>query len=257
MSKTPGHRPKTRTTNLSGKSKAEHKTPRQQFSRSTPGNKPPEEEKKPGRARFSRPGSDFTAEDIPAKRLWGPSALLAPVPVVLVSCGGKKDQPENLLTVAWAGTVCSTPPMVSIAVRPERFSHAIIKDTREFVINVPTQSLARATDLCGVKSGRDGDKFELAKLTRAPASKVDAPLVAECPLHLECKVRKTIPLGSHDLFLAEIVAVQVNEELLDKKGKLRLDKAELLCYAHGEYFTMGKKIGFFGYSVKKAATKRR
>lgn len=240
---------------ISGKNQMGNGSPKRQFGRPASPGKQQSEDKKPGRPRSQRQGTGAIEES--RKRLWKPSTLLSPVPVVLVSCGGKLEQPENLLTVAWAGTVCSTPPMLSISIRPERFSHGIIKATREFVVNVPTQSLAKATDLCGVKSGRDSDKFALSRLTPAPASVVSAPLVAECPLHLECKVKKVVPLGSHDLFLAEIVAVQINEELLDQKGKLRLDKADLLCYAHGEYFILGRKVGFFGYSIKKPTSKRK
>lgn len=191
------------------------------------------------------------------KRQWKPSTLLAPVPAIMVSCGGKDDFAPNIITLAWAGTVCSEPPMLGISIRPERHSYKIIQATKEFVVNVPTAALSRATDYCGVKSGRDGDKFAGAGLTPMAAEKVAAPLIAECPINLECKVKKVLKLGSHDLFLAEIVSVQVSEDILDKKGKLRIDKAELLAYAHGEYYVLGKRLGFFGFSIKKASTKTR
>ncbi len=191
------------------------------------------------------------------KQLWKPSTILSPTPVVLVSCGGRAEQPENILTVAWAGTVCSDPPMLSISIRPERFSHGIITTTREFVVNIPTQDLAKATDLCGMKSGRDTDKFALTGLSRAAGVSVAAPLLAECPLNLECKVRKTVKLGSHDMFIAEILAVHVSPALLDRRGKLCLEQARLLAYAHREYYSLGKRIGFFGFSAKRPGTPKR
>lgn len=203
--------------------------------------------------RRSRGDSDWEIR----KRQWKPSTLLAPVPAIMVSCGGNEDFAPNIITLAWAGTVCSEPPMLGISIRPERHSYKIIQATKEFVVNVPTAALARATDYCGVKSGRDGDKFAGAGLTPVAAEKVAAPLIAECPINLECKVKKVIKLGSHDLFLAEIVSVQVSEDILDKKGKLRIDKAELLAYAHGEYYVLGKRLGFFGFSIKKATTRTR
>lgn len=191
------------------------------------------------------------------KRQWKASTLLAPVPAVMVSCGGKDDFAPNIITLAWAGTVCSDPPMLGISIRPERHSHKIIQATKEFVVNVPTAALVKATDLCGVKSGRDTDKFAAAGLTAMPAEKVSAPLIAECPINLECKVKKVLKLGSHDLFLAEILSVQVSVDILDRMGKLRIDKADLLAYAHGEYYVLGKRLGFFGFSVKKPGTKTR
>ncbi len=191
-----------------------------------------------------------TAEKFP-KTSWKPGCMLAPVPAVMVSCGGSRGFKANILTVAWTGTVCTTPPMLSISIRPERYSHDIIAQTRECVVNIPTERLARATDWCGVRSGRDHDKFAEAHLTPAKCSVVAAPMIAECPVNLECKVTKVLPLGSHDLFLAEVVAVHVSSDFLDKRGKLRLEKAGILAYAHGEYYILGKKVGFFGFSVKK------
>ena len=176
--------------------------------------------------------------------------MIYPLPALLVSCGSSPAD-YNLFTVAWAGTICTNPAMCYISVRPERHSYELIKESMEFVINLTTGAMARATDFCGVRSGRDMDKLAAAKLTVEPASKLSAPVIAQSPLALECKVREIIPLGSHDMFLAEIVAVDVEERLLDEAGKLHLEKAGLMAYSHGEYFAMGKKIGSFGYSVRK------
>ncbi|MBQ7179204.1 MAG: flavin reductase family protein [Victivallales bacterium] len=185
------------------------------------------------------------------KRSWRPGTMLAPVPAVMVSCGGAKDYKPNIITLAWAGTVCSEPPLLSVSIRPSRYSYEIISKTGEFVVNVTTAKLARATDWCGVKSGRDFDKFEHCRLTPFPSDIVKAPGIAECPINMECQVRRVLKLGSHDMFIAEIKAVHVSEELLDKRGKLRLDKAELLAFSHGEYFVLGSRLGHFGYSVRK------
>ena len=184
-----------------------------------------------------------------SKQVWRGSTLLNPEPAVWVSCGSLEK--PNLITVGWCGTICTQPSMVSISIRPERYSHHLIKESGEFVINLTTEKLVRATDWCGVKSGRDVDKFAACGLTAAAASKVGAPLLAESPLNMDCRVTQIIPLGSHDLFLAEVVACDVEESLLDEKGKLCLDKAGLLAYSHGEYFALGKQLGTFGYSVRK------
>ena len=176
--------------------------------------------------------------------------MLYPVPAVMVSCARKGEKP-NIITVAWAGTVCSDPAMVSISVRKERYSHDIIKETGEFVINLTTRKLARATDYCGVKSGRDVDKFADMHLTAVPSVKIEAPAIAESPVNIECKVKQVLELGSHDMFIAEVVAVNVDEKLLDSKGALRLQDADLIAYSHGQYYTLGDNIGKFGYSVKK------
>ena len=175
--------------------------------------------------------------------------LLSPVPAVLVSCGDREQ--NNILTVAWTGVLNSDPPKTYIAVRPTRFSHRILLDKKEFVLNLTPASLARAVDFCGVCSGEKTDKFEKCRLTRTFVEEVDAPLVAECPLSICCKVTDVVPLGSHDLFMADIVAVYADEALLDEKGKLHMEKADLLAYVHGEYFALGKKIGSFGFSVRK------
>ena len=184
-----------------------------------------------------------------SKQSWRGSTLLNPEPPVLVSCGGL-DKP-NLITIGWTGTICTQPSMVSISVRPERYSHHLIKESGQFAINLPTESLVRAIDWCGVKSGRDVDKFAAMHLTAVPAAKVGTVLVEESPVNLECKVTQVIPLGSHDLFLAECVAVDVDERLLDESGKLCLNKAKLIVYSHGDYLALGRKLGSFGYSVRK------
>ena len=188
-----------------------------------------------------------------SKQVWKPGNLLAPVPPVLVSCGNMEK--PNLITIAWAGTINSDPVRVSISVRPERYSHGLISESGEFVINLPTQKILRAVDWCGVKSGRDVDKFKEMGLTAVPGSAVSAPVLAESPVNLECRVFQTIPLGSHDLFLADVVAV--DEDLLDEAGRLRLDKAGLAAYVHGTYYALGKQLGTFGYSVRKKPARRR
>jgi len=190
-----------------------------------------------------------------SKISWGGGALLAPVPPALVTCGTMSK--PNVLTIAWTGTLNTIPPKTYISVRPERFSYPIIRESGEFVINLPTAALVRPVDLCGVKSGKDVDKFALTGLTPAEASKVACPLIAESPLALECRVTDVVELGSHHMFVADIVAVDVEESLVDSRGKLHLDQAGLLAYAHGEYFALGKKLGSFGYSVRKKPRKKR
>ncbi len=185
-----------------------------------------------------------------AKQLWKPGNMLYPLPVVMVSVADKEGR-NNIITIAWAGTICSNPPMVSISVRPERYSYDILKETGEFVINLTTKDLTYATDYCGVKSGRDVDKFKEMGLTALPGKEVKAPLIAESPVNMECKVTQVIPLGSHDMFLAEVVAVHVDEKYMDEKGKFHLDKAEPIAYSHGDYLATGELLGTFGYSVKK------
>ncbi len=191
----------------------------------------------------------------PTKITLNPATLLAPIPVVLLSCRGLPgegcDQP-NLITVAWAGTINSEPPMISVSIRPSRFSHAQISQSREFVINLVDDKLLQATDFCGVKSGRDLDKFAACHLTAVQASQmVHAPAVAQSLLTLSCQVEQILPLGSHDLFLARVAAVEVSPDLLDEDNRLRLDKARLVAYAHGNYYALGKMLGFFGYSVAR------
>ena len=184
------------------------------------------------------------------KQYWKPGNMLYPVPAVMVSCNRENEKP-NIITVAWAGTICSDPAMVSISVRPERYSYNIIKETGEFVINLVTRDLVPATDFCGVKSGRDVDKFKEMNLTPLPSQKIDAVGIAESPLNLECKVVDCRHLGSHDMFIAEVVGVTVDDKYMDENGKFNLNSADLTAYSHGEYYTLGEKIGSFGYTVRK------
>ena len=184
------------------------------------------------------------------KQIWEPCSILSPVPAVLVTVRGKSGQ-DNVLTIAWCGTVCSSPAMVSISVRKERFSYEMLRESGEFVINLVTEELTRAADYCGVRSGKNEDKFRTSGLTKEPASKVSAPLIAESPVNIECRVKEVLELGSHDLFLAEVLSVDVDEKLLDERGRLMLERAGLVAYAHGQYFPLGETIGSFGYSVKK------
>lgn len=185
-----------------------------------------------------------------------PGTMLYPVPAILVTCGDETEQ--NVLTIAWAGTINSEPPMVSISVRKSRYSHQLISRTGEFVINLTTKELAYATDFCGVKSGRDLDKFQATGITKLPASKVRCPMIKESPVNLECKVKTTIVLPSHDVFLAEVIAVHAEEDLLNEAGKLELERANLLCYSHGSYHLMSEQsLGRFGFSVMKPKTKKR
>lgn len=186
------------------------------------------------------------------KQEWKPGNMLYPVPVVMISCGREGEKP-NIVTVAWTGTICSEPVMVSISVRPERHSYQLIKETGEFVINLTTKDLTRATDWCGVKSGRDVDKFQEMNLTPGKANHLKyAPVIMESPVNLECKVTEIKELGSHHMFLAEVVGVQVSEKYMDESGKFELNSTNLVAYSHGEYFVLGEKIGKFGYSVKKS-----
>ena len=184
-----------------------------------------------------------------AKITWKGSALLAPVPPVMVTCGDMEN--SNIITVGWTGIINTHPPRVSIAVRPTRHSYQIIKDSGEFVIHLTPASLIRECDYCGIFTGAKVDKFEKTGLHKAPASAVACPLIEECPLALECKVIDILPQGTHDLFLAEVVAVDVDDSRLDENGKLCMDRAGLAAYAHGEYFELGKKIGTFGFSATK------
>lgn len=190
-----------------------------------------------------------------SKITWKPGTMLYPVPCVMVTC--KYGDIENIITIAWAGTICTNPPMVSISIRPTRYSYELIKKSGEFVINIPNRELTFAADFCGVRSGRDINKFEHLKLNEEKAFKVDVPLIKEAPLALECKVKDIIELGSHHMFIAEVVAVDVEEEYLNEKNCLELDKAELICYNHGKYCVAGRSLGKFGYSVEKKKTKRK
>lgn len=191
-----------------------------------------------------------------AKQTWKPGNMLYPLPAVMVSCQRENERP-NIITVAWAGTICSDPAMVSISVRKERYSHDIISETKEFVINLTTGALCRATDYCGVKSGRDIDKFQEMHLTPCPSAKVHAPGIAESPVNIECRVVDIKELGSHDMFIAEVVAVNVDDKYLNAEGKFELNAAGLVTYSHGTYFELGREIGKFGYSVAKPRKARR
>ena len=186
---------------------------------------------------------------------WKPGTMIYPLPAVMVSCG---DTPEeyNILTVAWVGTICSDPAMCYISVRPERHSYPIIKRTGEFVLNLTTEKLAKATDWCGVRSGAKYNKFEEMKLTPGKASVLSAPIIEESPVNIECKVKQIIPLGTHDMFIAEVVNVQVDESLVNPEtNAFELEKANLMAYSHGHYYKMGEPIGKFGWSVQKKKSK--
>lgn len=185
-----------------------------------------------------------------AKIMWKPETLLFPLPVVMVSCKSKEGV-TNIITVAWTGIVCSDPAMLHVSIRPERFSHDIIKNSGSFVVNIPTGNLSYAVDFCGIKSGRDINKFEHLGLTIKESNLIDAPSIWECPVNLECRVRDIISLGSHDMFIAEILCVNVDEELLDKSGKPNLNKADLICYNQSEYRAVAESLGKFGFSAKK------
>jgi len=181
---------------------------------------------------------------------WPAGTLLAPVPAVLVSCGNMEK--SNIFTVAWTGIINSTPAKTYISVRKERFSYDIIKNSKEFVLNLTTEDLVRATDFCGVKSGKNIDKFKEMKLSKQVGNEVNCPLVGESPINIECRVTDIVELGTHDMFVADILCVNVAKSLLDENGKLHLDKAKLITYSHGEYFALGEKLGKFGYTVKKS-----
>ena len=186
-----------------------------------------------------------------AKQIWRPGTMVYPVPAVLVSCGDPAGR-TNVLTVAWTGTVSSDPVMAYVSVRPERWSYGIIRESGEFVINLTTKELARATDLCGVKSGRDLDKWEAAGLTREKAEKLRfAPLVKESPVNIECRVKDVHEYGAHHMFVGEVLCVHADEEYLDENGRFDLGRAGLMAYSHGEYRELGKVLGTFGWSVKK------
>ena len=186
-----------------------------------------------------------------AKQVWKGGNMLYPLPAVMVSCANEAGE-KDIVTVAWAGTVCTNPPMLSISLRPERHSYHIIRESGEFVVNLVTSRLQRACDWCGVRSGRDYDKWAECRLTAEPAARLElAPAIAESPVNIECRVRDVLELGSHHLFLADVIAVQVEEGLLDTRGKLDLARANLTAYSHGEYFELGRNLGSFGYSVRK------
>ncbi|MDD5455659.1 MAG: flavin reductase family protein [Candidatus Margulisbacteria bacterium] len=180
-----------------------------------------------------------------------PGTMVYPLPAAIISCGILPRE-YNILTISWIGTICSEPPMLSISVRPVRYSYDIIKKNKEFVVNLPDSKMARTVDLCGVRSGRDINKWEVLKLKPCSSKIIKTPQIENCPVSIECMVKQIIPLGSHDCFIAEVVNVSVHAYLVNKNGYCDLEKADLLCYMHGAYHDLGKTIGRFGYSVKKS-----
>ncbi len=190
-----------------------------------------------------------------SKQVWRPGNMLYPTPAVMVSCQREGEKP-NIITVAWAGTICSDPAMLSISVRKERHSYDILKETGEFVVNLTGKKLVKAADWCGVRSGREYDKFKEMNLTPMASQKISAPGIEESPVNIECKVKQVIDLGTHDIFIAEVMCVTVDDKLLDENGRLDLGKAKLVAYSHGEYFMLGEKLGKFGYSVAKKSSNK-
>jgi len=188
------------------------------------------------------------------KKIWKPGTMLYPLPAVLVSCGELKNEKDtsncNIITLSWAGTICSEPPMLSISIRPERYSYKIIKKTGYFVVNLTTKRLAYATDFCGVKSGKDIDKFKKLNLSAQKSNFSNCPLITESPINIECKTQNIIKLGSHDMFIAKVLCVHVDKKLI-YKNSLKLEKANLIAYSHGNYYLLGKYLGHFGFSVRK------
>ena len=191
-----------------------------------------------------------------AKQQWKPGNMLYPLPAVMVSVRDNEGK-DNIITVAWAGTVCTNPPMVSISVRPERYSYHMIEESGVFVINLTTEALTYATDYCGVRSGKDVDKFKEMKLTRVEASEVNCGMIGESPVNIECKVVKIEKLGSHHMFLAQVAAVHADEAYMDENGRFDLNLAHPMVYSHGTYYGVGRELGTFGYSVRKRKTKRK
>lgn len=191
-----------------------------------------------------------------SKRAFKGSAILNPVPAVLITSSNKEGKP-NVFTVGWIGTACTKPPMITVAIRPERLSYDYIKETEEFVVNLPSSTMTRLVDYCGVVSGKKEDKIEKLGLKLQPSLQVSAPSLEDCPVNIECRLKSITPLGSHDLFLAEVVSVSVDEEIIDDKGKIHLEKANLIAYSHGEYFALqNKPVGKFGYSIQKKKKKK-
>lgn len=191
-----------------------------------------------------------------AKQKWKAGNMVYPLPAVLVSCGDKEGH-INLMTAAWTGTICSDPPMVYVSVRKQRYSHHMILETGEYVINLTTEKLAWATDFCGVRSGKNMDKFKEMHLTPTFGELKYAPMIAESPVSIECKVTNVMELGSHDMFMAEVTAVYVDEKYMDEKGTFHLEQSHPLVYSHGQYYGIGKHLGGFGYAVRKKTVKKR
>lgn len=185
------------------------------------------------------------------KTIWKPGTMVYPLPAIMVSCGNTPEE-QNIITVSWVGTICSNPPMCYISVRPERHSYPIIKQRGEFVLNLTTEEMAFATDWCGVRSGKDYNKFSEMELTPGKATAVSAPIIKESPLNIECRVKEVIALGSHDMFIADVVAVQADERYISKEtGQFDMQAARLIAYSHGHYYKLGEEIGKFGWSVQK------
>ena len=184
-----------------------------------------------------------------SKLKWKPGTMVYPVPPVMVSCGDMEN--SNILTIAWTGIICTDPAMTYISVRKERHSYDIIKRSGEFVINLASSSLAKSVDFCGVKSGKDIDKFKECNLTKEQATEINTPMIKECPINIECKVKEIKELGSHDMFIAEILAVNVDEKYLDETGRFDMEACDLIAYSHGQYYSLGDKLGKFGFSVQK------
>ncbi|WP_417203837.1 flavin reductase family protein [Acetoanaerobium sticklandii] len=189
-----------------------------------------------------------------SKQLWKAGNMVYPLPAVMVSCGNMER--PNIITIAWTGTLCTNPPLVYVSIRPSRYSYELIKDSKEFVINLTTDKLAKETDFCGVKSGRDFDKFKINKLTPIKGEFVSAPMIEESPVNIECRVIEIKDLGSHHMFMAEVLGVHVDEKYLDAKGKFNLSQANPICYSHGTYYGLGNSLGTFGYSIAKKKKKR-
>lgn len=210
-----------------------------------------EKEPKENARNSKKKSVENTAEkDVYRKQTWRAGNMLYPVPAVMVSMA-RPGEKANIITVAWAGTINSDPVMLSISVRKERYSHAILSETKEFVVNLVHEPLVKACDYCGVRSGRDVDKFAEMKLTPAAVEGVRAPAILQSPVNIACKVKEIIPLGSHDMFLAEVVSVTVDEAYMDEKGTFHLNDSGLVAYSHGTYYKLGRAIGTFGYSVRK------
>lgn len=190
-----------------------------------------------------------------SKLKWKPGTMVYPVPPVMVSCGNMED--SNILTIAWTGIICTDPAMTYISVRKERHSYDIIKQSGEFVINLASQNLARAVDFCGVRSGKNINKFDECGLTKEPATEITCPMIKECPISIECKVREIKELGTHDMFIAEILAVNVDDKYLDETGRFDMEACNLLAYSHGQYYSLGERLGKFGFSVEKKNNKKK
>ncbi len=188
------------------------------------------------------------------KITWKPGTMLSPLPPALITSGSMNK--PNVMTAAWTGIICSDPVITYVSIRPSRYTHSLINQSKEFVINLPTWKIAEAVDTVGVKSGKDIDKFSLTGLTPEPSSKIKTPQIAECPVSMECRVLEIHPFGTHDMFLAEVIAVNVDDKYINENGALDLEKAGLLAYAHGFYYTLGRQIGKFGFSVEKKKTRK-